>query len=241
MRIAVLELPAVWNGKAEALARVETMLAAGPETDLVLLPEAALTGFVSPDGDFDLAPFAEPPDGPSAQRFAALARRHRTHLVGPLIVAEGGAAYNALAVFGRDGDVLAWYRKRHPWYPETWASPGSDPHPVLAIDGHAVSLAICFDVHFLAAEEAELLTRIDLLLFASAWVEDRPGDRSLEPILDGLSVRFDLAIANANWGPGVVQVAGQGGSSIRARGGRVVAVVGPGELRADAELSPAGG
>ena len=86
------------------------------------------------------------------------------------------------------------------------------------------------------AQSLSPLAAADLLLFPSAWV-DR--EDTLPATLRTLAARFDVAIANANWGPGVVRVSGQGGSRIVAAGGRTVAVVAAGARRADAVIEPA--
>lgn len=220
MRLTILELPARWDDEVAVLDEVSARIKAGPATDLVLLPEAAVHGYVSPEGDFDLARFAAPlGDGP-AFACAAIALQHRVHLVAPLVLREGDALYNAIACFDPDGGVQFVYRKRHPWFPETWATPGPDAPPVVEIAGRTVTAAICFDVHFLADDAAEQLAAADVLLFPSAWVDE--GD-SRPPLLSALARRFELHVANANWAPGVVRIPGQGGSCIYGPRGELVA------------------
>jgi predicted amidohydrolase len=235
VRVTVVELPARWGAPAAALAEVDALLARGPATDLVLLPEASLTGYVSPRGDFDLTSAGEPLDGPTAAALAALAARHGVHLVGPLIEADGAARYNATVGFAPDGARVLHYRKRHPWVPERWATPGDRPYPRLRIGALEVTVATCYDVHFLVAEAADVLATADLLLFPSAWV-DREDTRA--GLLTDLAARFGIAIANANWAPGVVRLPGQGGSCIIAGGGRLLTVAAAGVGRADALVQP---
>jgi len=218
VKLTVLELAARWGRAASVLDEVDQLLGAGPRSDLVLLPEAALHGYVSPEGDFDLTRFAEPLDGPTATRAAALARRRHTHLVAPLVLREGAAVFNAIACFDPTGTPRFVYRKRHPWFPETWATPGPEPHPLVEIAGVTVTAAICFDVHFLADEAAQPLAAADVLLFPSAWVEDTD---SRPQLLGELARRFDLHVANANWAAGDVVVPGQGGSCVVAPDGTV--------------------
>ncbi|HEX4452310.1 MAG TPA: carbon-nitrogen hydrolase family protein [Kofleriaceae bacterium] len=227
MRVTVLELAAVWDSRDAVLAEVANRLAAGPPTDLVLLPEQALTGYVSPARDFDLTRFAEPIDGPTARAIADLAVAAHTHLVAPLVLREGSAIYNAMVCFDARGALVFAYRKRHPWLPETWATPGPSPAPVVTIAGKRVTIAICYDLHFLADD---LAPDVDVLLFASAWVE-RPDSRPQR--LASLARAAGITIANANWAPGVVRVPGQGGSCIVAPDGSVTAIRGD---RLDAEL-----
>jgi predicted amidohydrolase len=216
VRVTILELAASWDRAAAVLDDVAARIAAGPATDLVLLPEASLHGYVSPQHEFDLAPFAEPLDGPTARRCAAIATDARVHLIAPLVLREASAIYNAMACFDPRGEVVFVYRKRHPWIPETWATPGPLPAPVVELAGRTVTIAICYDLHFLGDE----LAPADLLLFPSAWVEE-PDTRVAR--LSTLARREQLHIANANWAPGVVRVPGQGGSCAIGPDGAVLA------------------
>ncbi|MCX5742121.1 MAG: carbon-nitrogen hydrolase family protein [Proteobacteria bacterium] len=211
MRLTILELPATWGTPARVLDEVDARLAAGPATDLVVLPEASIAGYVSPAGDFDVARFAESLTGPTARRCGELARAHHALLVAPLVLREDAAIYNAMAGFDPRGELAFVYRKRHPWIPETWATPGPQPAPLITLHGRQITIAICYDLHFLVDDSADLLAAADLLLFPSAWVED-PDYRAAR--LVRLARRFDLVIANANWAPGVVEIAGQGGSCV---------------------------
>jgi len=242
LRVTVLELPARWGDPVGALAMVEAELDRGPATDLVLLPEASLTGYVSCHGDFDLTHFAEAEEGPTARAIADLARRRRVNLVAPLVLYEreegqegdkdaGRRCSNAMVAFDRRGEPLFTYRKRHPWIVETWATAGTEPAPVVDIEGARVTIAICFDVHFLHEDAADALARSDLLLFPSAWVESSD---SRPALLSNLAVRYRVAVANANWAPGVVRVPGQGNSLIISARGDILTRVGPRACRADA-------
>jgi len=230
LRVTALELAARWNEPRLALEQVDRLLGSAPSPDLAVLPEAAVTGYVSPDLDFDLGPFAEPLTGAMAASLTALARAHRCHLVAPLIERDGDRIYNTTLVLGPDGSTLARYRKRHPWYPEAWATPGDEPPPVLQVGGARVTLAVCFDVHFLAVDAAPQLREADVLVFPSAWVED---EDSRDSILPELARRFDVAVVNANWGVGSPRVPGQGRSRILDRHGEVLAMAsGPGRIDA---------
>lgn len=231
MRVTVLELPARWNGAAAALGEVDALLAAAP-TDLAVVPEQAFTGYVSPRGSFDVRRFAEPLEGPTVGLSVALAERHRTTLVVPLVLREDEELYNASVVVN-GGGVLAVYRKRHPWIPELWASEGPAAPPLFTVGGRAVTIAVCYDAHFVAHDASDLLARADLLVFPSAWVDE---DDTRVPLLASLARQFDVAVANANWGPGVVEVPGQGDSCILGRRGQVLAMAAPGVRRVDAVI-----
>ena len=229
MRTTVLELAASWGEPTRVLAEVDARIAAGPPTDLVVLPEAALHGYVSPEGDFDLAPFAEPIDGPTARACGALAAARGVHLVASLVLREGAALYNAMTCFDPRGELAFVYRKRHPWIPETWATAGSQRPPLITIAGTPVTIAVCYDVHFLAEIRTELLAAT-VLLFPSAWVE-RPDSRAQR--LAEVAQHYGVHVANANWAAGVVHVPGQGGSCIVAADGSISIAAALGRLDLD--------
>ena len=226
-RVGALQMPHVWGDVPGALARLEAALEAAAGVDLLLLPEASFTGYVSPRGATDLRPFAEGVDGPTMQAVARLAQRHGTAVAAPLIEREGASTYNALVLIDADGRRIGRWRKRHPWLPETWATPGDVGTPVVAWRGRQVAAAICYDVHFLTADAPAELQRADLLLFPSAWVEEAPDTRV--PRLQALACRFGLPIVNANWAQGEPAWPGQGGSVILDAEGRVLARAGGAE------------
>ena len=211
MRLTALQLPARFDAQEAQLAFAETLLESGPRTDLVLFPEASLTGYVSPAGDFELTRFAEPLEGPTRDSLAHLARRFDCLVVGPLIERAKEGLFNSVLGITPEGTTLLHYRKHHPWFPEKWATPGPGASSVFTWRERKLTCAICFDVHFLEADAAEQLDEADLLLFPSAWVDDEDGD-SRPGLLKALAEHHSLAVLNANWGTGKPKVPGQGGS-----------------------------
>lgn len=230
MRVTVLELPARWNALEAVLSEVSESLERAAPGDLVLLPEASLTGYVSPRGDADLSSFAEPRGGPTAQRLSALAKRFSTTVVGPVIERDGERCFNALAAFGPDGTERFHYRKRHPWYVETWASAGENALPVIRVAEREVTAAICFDIHFIG----EGVPKADVLLFASAWVDE--DDDARATLLPDFARAHAMSIVNANWGVGSPRLRGQGGSMVVGKDGAVLARCDANTHRLDVEL-----
>lgn len=221
MRIALLEIPSRWGERDRGFADAQRLLSEGPSPDVVLFNELALTGYVSPDGNFDVTKFAEPLDGPTLAGARGLAATSGATVLCPLVERDGDRHYNAFAGVAPSGDVVLHYRKRHPWFPERWATAGDGPLAELTVAGARLALAICFDVHFLSDESADALSRADALLFPSAWV-DLGTTRDLRaPIFDTLARSFDLVVANANWGPGAPRVGGQGTSRVVGPGGEI--------------------
>jgi predicted amidohydrolase len=233
LRVTVLELPARWGDAPGAVAALDSLLEKGPATDLVVVPELAFTGYASPELDFDVTRFAESIDGPTARETAAVAKRHGIHLLAPVVLRDGDHLYNACILHG-PGGVLATYRKRHPWIPERWARRGAEPPPIVEIAGKRVTISFCYDVHFFRIDTWRQLRAADLLLFPSAWVDAH--DTRI-PTLTAVARRFDVAVASANWGPGVVAVRGQGDSCVIDRKGEILARVERGAIRADATIT----
>jgi predicted amidohydrolase len=124
-----------------------------------------------------------------------------------------------MVAFDADGGPLFVYRKRHPWIPEEWATPGRDAPPVVQICDTSVTICICYDVHFVSRESRAALDATDLLLFPTAWVDDGPRDLR-DALLRDLARRHRIAIANANWSRGIVGISGQGRSRILDASGR---------------------
>lgn len=235
LSVTVLEVPARFDAIDRQLEWIDAQLATHPVGDVVVLPEACLTGYVAPgELDFDLSRFAEPFEGRQLELLRALAGRARATVIGPVIERDRLWCYNAAAIVSPDGTVLARYRKRHPWMPETWASPSANPLPRFTVGDHRCSLAICFDVHFLSAECAEVLEQTDVLFFQSAWVDDR--DDSRPRYLTPLAQQFELTIVNANWGRGAPAIFGQGRSLVMGPDGAVRARLEDGSGRLDVVL-----
>jgi len=234
LTVTVLEVPARFGAPDRQREWIAERLARQAPGGVVVLPETCLTGYVSPSGGFDLTPFAEPLEGPQLDALKALAAGFETWVIGPVVEREGERAFNTSLVVGPDGSVAAHYRKRHPWYPETWATAGDLPFPRFELGGLRCTLAVCFDVHFLADEAAEVLGDVDVLFFSSAWV-DSEGD-SRPGHLTTLARDFGVHVVNANWGAGLPRVPGQGGSMVVAPTGEVVARTTPGIDRLDVRL-----
>jgi predicted amidohydrolase len=238
MKICALELPATFGDIGGQLVVIRAALGRADSPDLVLLPECALTGYVSDDLSFDLRPFAEPLEGPTLDAYRAIARERQVHFAGPLVEELDGAYFNSFVVVDPRGELQAHYRKRHPWFPETWATRGGLPYPDFRIGGLRLTLAVCYDVHFLAREAHQILEEVDVLLFPSAWVDDDTSDLRTD-IFAGLVRRFGLTVVNANWGPGAPRFPGQGRSRIVGPDGAVEAPPLPGRVsHVAAEVPP---
>jgi predicted amidohydrolase len=111
----------------------------------IVLPELFLTGYQLAES---LRVLAEPLEGPSLQRLAGLARRHRMLTVCGWPEAADGVLYNSACVIDADGEVQGRYRKTHLFggEPEFFA-PGDQLMPFDTSLGR-IGVLICYDLEF---------------------------------------------------------------------------------------------
>ncbi|MFO0629143.1 MAG: carbon-nitrogen hydrolase family protein [Polyangiales bacterium] len=227
LRVGALEIPYRHGAPDQMLRRLDDALAQTTGLDLVLPCEAALTGYVSRRGDFDLTRYAEPLDGTSVTAMRAMARAHGVALGVPWIERDGARCFNSYLVVDRDGEALAHYRKRRPWFPERWATPGDLGTPGFSLGGVRLTIAVCYDIHFVSRMAAAALAEADALLFPSSWVDD--GDDDLrDALLPRVARRHGVWVVNANWGEGAPVRYGVGLSRIVRPDGVEVARAAPG-------------
>lgn len=222
LRVGALEIPYRYGDPEGVIASVDAALAAVRDVDLVVLCEAALTGYVSPRGDFDLSRFAEPRDGPTVSALRAIASHRAVALGFPWIERDGARRFNSYAVADARGEILAHYRKRRPWIPERWAAPGDLGTPTFSLRGVNLTVAVCYDIHTVSRMARDALAASDALLFPSSWVDDGVEDLRAK-LLPRVARRHGLWVVNANWGVGAPVWHGAGRSQIIDPEGEVVA------------------
>lgn len=178
MRVALIQLASTVDSAANrelVAARLEA-LETGAH-DLVVLPEATMHDFGSPD--HDLAAHAEPLDGPFVRLLSAQARRLRATIVAGMFETSDDLPFNTLVVLGSDGDLLATYRKIHLYdsfgYRESDRLTPGAVEPVTVDVPHddattTVGLMTCYDLRFPELARALVDRGAELLLVPAAWV-----------------------------------------------------------------------
>lgn len=171
-RIAVLQSTCRPNDPAGRLADLKAALE-GPAkgAHLLLTPELFLSGYnVGPA----IADLAEPRDGPSVSAARELAANTGTALVLSYPERDGDTIYNAAAVIGPDGSLIASYRKLHLIGDyELGAFCVGDKLSVADVplaSGGAIKIApmICYDIEFPEAARAAALAGTDLIAAPTA-------------------------------------------------------------------------
>ncbi|KQY56198.1 hydrolase [Aeromicrobium sp. Root495] len=174
MRVAVVQLASSTDSDANRRLVADRLGAIASDVDLVVLPEAAMHDFGSPD--HDLAAAAEPLDGPFVQLLAEHARRlGATVVAGMFEESAGDLPFNTLVALGPDGSLLGSYRKIHLYdsfgYKESDRLVAGEPAPlVLDVAGTRVGLMTCYDLRF--PEMARLLvdSGAEVVVVPAAWV-----------------------------------------------------------------------
>jgi predicted amidohydrolase len=131
-------------------------------TDLIVLPELALTGYLFASREA-LENVAEPVPGPSTERLAGLCRREGLHIVCGMAERSRSKVYNAAVVVGPDG-VVGTYRKSHLFSSEkALFDPGDSGFLVFDIAGARIGVLVCFDWIFPEAARTLALAGADVI------------------------------------------------------------------------------
>jgi predicted amidohydrolase len=217
---------------------------------IIVLPETAITGYLSQDlktnwhvkgwpiepgfAGKDPLPFAETVPGASTAHFTALAKRLGVYVTVPLLEVEAGpdgrpAAkdpkfYNTVCLAAPTGEIVAHYRKLTPWpHPEkSWATPGDRGVATYQTEYGLVGLGICFDIHTIL--EKYRPHKIWALLYPIAWVDEEHPAEWFWHKLPARVKQFDHYVIGANWSVDQRQAwRGYGFSTIISPKGEVVA------------------
>ena len=137
--------------------------------ELLVCPEMFLSGYAI--GPAEVRRLAEPVDGPSASRAAAIARATGIALLyGYPELGPDGRVYNAALMLDRHGHRLANHRKTHLFgdLDRNAFSAGDSPPTMAEIDGTRVGILICYDVEFPENVRALALAGAELVAVPTA-------------------------------------------------------------------------
>jgi predicted amidohydrolase len=153
--------------RRKVVERMRTAAESGAE--LVIFPEAALTGYCF-DSLEEAAPFAEPIDGPSSEAIAEACRETGAHAVAGFIEKDGSSFYNAAMLVGPDG-VIGNYHKVHlPFLGvDRFLTPGDMPFRIFDLPFGRIGINICYDASFPEAARALKLLGAELIVLPTNW------------------------------------------------------------------------
>jgi predicted amidohydrolase len=145
---------------------------------LVVLPEAAVTGYVFENLDEALT-VAQRAVAVAEQRLADAALKAGVALIVGTLEAEAREVFNTALIFSGDGRRFR-YRKMHLPYlgVDRFATPGPDAPEVYDLAGMRVGVLICYDLRFPEAARICALEGADLVALPTNWpvgVQFHPG------------------------------------------------------------------
>lgn len=168
MKIEIVQLAGSDGDTAYNLNRAKQAIAAcAADTDIVVFPEAHLTGFLEAG---QLASHAEPVDGPSVSAVHAAARERNVAVVTGFIENDGGKFYNTTVFITPDGVALR-YRKTHLWVSEHGVVLPGDRFVTVEWRGVRLGLLICYDIEFAESARATVELGAQLLLVTNGNME----------------------------------------------------------------------
>jgi predicted amidohydrolase len=137
--------------------------AAATESDLVVFPECALSGYMLSD-ERSARACADGIPGQLTEALGAACQRTGLHCVAGMLETEGRALYNTAVLIGPEG-VIGRYRKSHiaSIGVDCFTVPGIEPYEVFDTPVGRIGLQICYDWRFpeitrvLALEGAEMI------------------------------------------------------------------------------------
>jgi predicted amidohydrolase len=193
----------------ENLRAAEELLAeaAAAGADLAGLPE--LFTYMGPATRH--AEVAEPIPGPTSERLAEAARRHRMWVLGGSIYErEGDRVYNTSLLFDRRGELVARYRKIHlfdvdlPGQPPIRESATFTPGDQVVtadLEGVRVGLSVCYDVRFPELYRMLVAQGAEVLLVPAAFTEETGRDH-WDVLVRARAIEDQcFVVAPAQWGP----------------------------------------
>jgi omega-amidase len=172
VRIALAQVTPVWEDPGATLRKVEPLVAkaAAEGALLVCFPEQFATGW-----DPGSVTNSQALDGEIFHTISGYAKRFNIAVLGSLRMAEGEKLFNACIVAGKEGTLLASYRKVHLFSP---LIEGTSYHPgetitTFRIGDMTFGIAICYDLRFAPLFRVYASAGADCMLVPSAWPASR--------------------------------------------------------------------
>ncbi len=171
--IAGMQMEPVILDKERNLTRsLELMETAAREgTQLVVFPEAALSGYVFSSLE-EAIPVTETVPGPSTEKIMDSCRKLNLHVVIGLLEKDEGRYYNTSAFIGPSG-LIGKYRKLHLPYIgiDRFLNHGDMPLEVYHTDIGSIGLGICYDLDFPEHSRVLALLGAEVIVTITNWPE----------------------------------------------------------------------
>ena len=172
-RIAGMQIESHILEKERNLTRCVELIRATADqgTNLIVFPEAMLTGYVYESLD-EALPFMETIPGPSTDRIMDCCRQSNIHVIIGLLEKDKEKYYNAAAFIGPSG-LIGKYRKLHlPFLGiDRFLNHGDLPLKVYDSDVGRIGIGICYDSAFPEYPRSLTLLGADIIVIITNWTE----------------------------------------------------------------------
>ena len=233
MRLALAQTEPLWEDKEGNFRAALRFLeqARNEGADMILFPEMSMTGFsMHPEK------IGETADNPVTLRFfREQAEKYGLYIGIGYVEYREPRSFKRYAILGRDGRILADYRKIHPFTFGTEAIhyAGGEQLAFCQVKEFAVSPLICYDLRFpevfgIAAEKAELI------VVPANWPADRI--EHFKALLKARAIENQCYVAGVNRVGHARTLSYSGDSMVADPFGRVIAKAGAEEELLLAEL-----
>ncbi|WP_282134579.1 amidohydrolase [Seonamhaeicola maritimus] len=168
LKVALIQSDLVWENPVQNRANFSVKIdAISEKVDLVVLPEMFTTGFT-----MNAEKVAETMQGDTVEWMKQMASKHKTALVGSIVISENKKYYNRLLFVEVSGDISI-YDKKHTFTlageEKTYAS--GDERVIVNYKGWKICTLICYDLRFpVWARNTE---DYDVLLYVANWPKPR--------------------------------------------------------------------
>ena len=169
IRVRCVELSPVVGDLVANLALVEAAIrdSAGAESELLVLPELATSGYMLSIEEAHACALSV--DDDAFTRWAGLLRKDQTVVVGFCEDGGDGRLYNSAAVLTASG-VATTYRKTHLWDAEKELfHPGDEAPRVVDTPVGALGVLVCYDLEFPEMPRRLALAGADLIAVPTNW------------------------------------------------------------------------
>ncbi|MCM8537321.1 MAG: carbon-nitrogen hydrolase family protein [Lentisphaeraceae bacterium] len=178
---------------------------------IIVLPEAAVTGYMDPINDItwttgketetelSIHKAAEKVDGESIQYFSGLAKELAVYLTIPFIESAEGEFYNSVVLANPKGEIVAHHRKQDLWKhgDSGWCSEGELEAQVVDTEYGRLGMMICYDVHSMPAKLAA--KKVDIVLYSVGWYGPNTEDWYKNRFPKKVVVPNKFSVIAANW------------------------------------------
>jgi omega-amidase len=172
IRIALAQVTPVWEDPVATLRKVEPFVAkaAADGASIICFPEQFGTGW-----DPSSVSNTQPVDGEMFQTLSGYAKRYHIAVLGSIRLLERGKLFNACIVAGREGELLATFRKVHLFSPlqEGACYNQGENIATFQLGGMTFGIAICYDLRFAPLFRVYAKAGAECVLVPSAWPASR--------------------------------------------------------------------